>query len=188
MISSISITSGPSGVQRKQTRHCRLIRMEYCPRRSPFNASSRLPGGESKSSRRVAASTISSLRRTTASLLRQRAGQVPSRNSRSVALSAKLRIMSDSMWYVPRNSQGAVSPFEATGPRQVARPGMTSEFGFKMAAKQKNPGIAAGVLHLLRSPERRIRNPCRPCRRPEACRRRLHRCSSSALRRPWLRW
>ena len=70
------------------------------------------------------------------------------------------------------------------------------------SAQNKNPGIAAGVLHswseipALRCTASRctasgttssLRSPCRPCRRRGACRRRRP-GSSSAVRRSWLRW
>jgi hypothetical protein len=63
--------------------------------------------------------------------------------------------------------------------------GVRAAFG--VAGSNKNPGIAAGVLHFVDRSGGWIRNPCRPCRRPEACRRRL-RHPSSAVRRSWLRW
>ena len=44
----------------KQIRHCSLTRMLYCPRRSPLNVSSRLPGGTLRSSSRKAASSTMS--------------------------------------------------------------------------------------------------------------------------------
>ncbi|MDH8238928.1 hypothetical protein QIG13_27280, partial [Klebsiella pneumoniae] len=33
-------------------------------------------------------------------------------------------------------------------------------------AANKNPGIAAGVLHFVTAKDAWIRSPCRPCRRP----------------------
>ena len=58
------------------------------------------------------------------------------------------------------------------------------------SAKQKPRHRCRGFAFL--SVRRRrggwIRNPCRPCRRRGACRHRRRRSSSSAVRRPWLRW
>jgi len=47
--STISTSQGPSSVQRKQTRHCALIRMPCRPARSPRSASSRLLGNAARS-------------------------------------------------------------------------------------------------------------------------------------------
>src|SRR5579872_3187605 len=65
--------------------------MLCCPRRSPRNASSLLPGGERRSPSCVAASNISSLRRAAASIARS-LGTVSPRNSVSVRLSLNDRI------------------------------------------------------------------------------------------------
>jgi hypothetical protein len=54
-----------SRVQVKQTRTLSLTLIEYCPARSPFRASRRLPGGAFKSSNRVAAFRYRSFRRAT---------------------------------------------------------------------------------------------------------------------------
>ena len=52
-------------------------------------------------------------------------------------------------------------------------------------AKAEGPGISAGPFFSFERGTVGLRNPCRPCRRPEACRRRR---SSSATRRPSPRW
>ncbi len=68
-------------VQQETIRHCSLTRILWKPCQSPRSASSRLPGGERRSSRVRAALTISSLRRatgtTSAGKLRTRLVRLP---------------------------------------------------------------------------------------------------------------
>ena len=61
--STISMNSGPASVRLKQIRHCWLMRMLWCPARSPFRFSSRFPGGTPRSPKASAASRTTSLRR-----------------------------------------------------------------------------------------------------------------------------
>ena len=58
---------------------------------------------------------------------------------------------------------------------------------FLIEYQSKRPGSDAGPFLIERALTAGFRNPCRPCRRPEAYRHRRRR-SSSAVRPPWLQW
>src|SRR6266540_1783026 len=98
----MSTSAAPASIQRKQIRHWSLIRMLYCPLRSPFRASSRLAGGIRRSSRRRELFSIRSFRRATSWIDPGRRLERSPRQIFSASFERKLRIMHD--YNAPRYS------------------------------------------------------------------------------------